>query len=253
MGAINFDNPYGSSGIRPFSCRLGAVREVEFGGAALGQAVSKLKQGEIAHLRDVSGEHFNLRAGSGLSAEIPMDVGVRDGASAGPGAEKRPKWPGLCRCVTRLVEPVPTRRRVRVRIHSHFADADAGPPPVVVVVLSHPVPLPVAGVTRSTDPLFPVQFGERRHRRESPVGWFMPESVSEGDAVSSTVGRQPWNRVGRVQEGVWAGGDGWRGPWRQPVREPVCEVGSGVDTLPLSWGSIGSPRGCATPARESAN
>ena len=91
MGVTSPDNPYRSSGIRPFSCRTGGVQEIEFGGAALGQVVSKLRQGEIAHLQDVSGEQLELRASSGLKAEIPIDVGVRDGASTGPGVEKAPQ------------------------------------------------------------------------------------------------------------------------------------------------------------------
>jgi len=48
VGVTNFDNPYGPPGVRPFSCRTGGVQEIEFGGAALGQVVSKLKQREIA-------------------------------------------------------------------------------------------------------------------------------------------------------------------------------------------------------------
>ena len=99
VGVTNFNNPYGSFVIRPFPRSAGGVQEIECDGAALGQAVSKLKQGEIAHLQDVSGEQFDLRAGFGLAAEIPVDVGVRDGASTGPGGKKHPKWPGMCRCV----------------------------------------------------------------------------------------------------------------------------------------------------------
>ena len=37
---------------------------------------------------------MELRAGSGLKAENPMDVGVRDGAKNGPGLEKVPKMAG---------------------------------------------------------------------------------------------------------------------------------------------------------------
>ena len=45
-------------------------------------------------LQDVNGEHFELRTGSGLGAKNPIDVGVRDGASTGPGVEKVPKTAG---------------------------------------------------------------------------------------------------------------------------------------------------------------
>ena len=34
---------------------------------------------------------MELRAGSGLDAKNPIDVGVRDGAKNGPGLEKLPK------------------------------------------------------------------------------------------------------------------------------------------------------------------
>ena len=56
--------------------------------------VPKLKQGEITSLQDVKRKHLELRAGSGLAAENPIDVGVRDGAKNGPGLGKRPKMAG---------------------------------------------------------------------------------------------------------------------------------------------------------------
>ena len=94
MGVTNPDNPYGSLGIRPFSCRTGGVQEIELSYGASGWVVSKLKQGEIAPLRDVTSEQLELRAGSGFAAEIPIDVGVRDGAKTGLGAEKVPQNAG---------------------------------------------------------------------------------------------------------------------------------------------------------------
>ena len=45
-------------------------------------------------LQDVNGEHLELRAGSGLAAKNPIDVGVRDGAKTGLDVEKRPKMAG---------------------------------------------------------------------------------------------------------------------------------------------------------------
>ena len=45
-------------------------------------------------LLDVNSEHLELRAGSGLAAGNPIEVGVRDGAKNGPGLEKRPKIAG---------------------------------------------------------------------------------------------------------------------------------------------------------------
>ena len=94
MSVTNLDNPHGSPGVRPFSCCTGGVQEFEFCSAAAGWAVSKLKQGEITPLLDVTGEHLELRAGSGLKAEIPIDVGVRDGAKNGVDVEKAPKMAG---------------------------------------------------------------------------------------------------------------------------------------------------------------
>ena len=45
-------------------------------------------------LQDVSSEHLELRAGSGLEVANPMDVGVRDGAKTGAGVEKPPEMAG---------------------------------------------------------------------------------------------------------------------------------------------------------------
>lgn len=45
-------------------------------------------------LQDVNSKHLELRAGSGLEAANPIDVGVRDGAKTGLGLEKRPKMAG---------------------------------------------------------------------------------------------------------------------------------------------------------------
>ena len=91
MGVIKLDNPYGSLGIRPLSRCRGGVQEIEFGSEGIGQVVPKLKQGEIAPLHGPTSEPFELRAGSGLKAENPIDVGVRDGASAGPLVGKPPR------------------------------------------------------------------------------------------------------------------------------------------------------------------
>ena len=54
----------------------------------------KAETGGNRPLQEVSSEHLELRAGSGLAAEIPIDVGVRDGVKTGPGLEKRPKMAG---------------------------------------------------------------------------------------------------------------------------------------------------------------
>ena len=45
-------------------------------------------------LQDVSSEHLELRAGSGLGAGNAIDVGVRDGAKTGLGLEKAPEMAG---------------------------------------------------------------------------------------------------------------------------------------------------------------
>ena len=99
MSVTNIDNPYESLGLRRPPCCAGGVQEIEFYSAASGRVVSKLKQGEIAPLQDVDGERFELRAGSGLEAEIAIDVGVRDGAKNGVDLEKSPK----------MAEDVPVR------------------------------------------------------------------------------------------------------------------------------------------------
>ena len=91
---INSDNPYGPPGVRPFCCCTGGVQENEFWYGASGLVVSKLKQEAIAPLWEVSSEQLELRAGSGLPAEIPINVGVRDGASTGSGVEKVPNTAG---------------------------------------------------------------------------------------------------------------------------------------------------------------
>ncbi|MDE2781282.1 MAG: hypothetical protein OXI91_16635 [Chloroflexota bacterium] len=54
----------------------------------------KAETGEIDPLLDVTGEHFELRAGSGLEAKNPIDVGVHDGAKNGVDLEKAPKMAG---------------------------------------------------------------------------------------------------------------------------------------------------------------
>ncbi len=54
----------------------------------------KAETGGNRPLQDLKRKHFDLRAGSGLAAENPIDVGVRDGAKNGPGLEKRPKMAG---------------------------------------------------------------------------------------------------------------------------------------------------------------
>ena len=45
-------------------------------------------------LQDVSSEHLELRAGSGLGAGNAIDVGVRDGAKNGASVEKAPEMAG---------------------------------------------------------------------------------------------------------------------------------------------------------------
>ena len=84
----------------------------------------KAEIGGIRALRDVTCESLELRAGSGLEAEIPIDVGVRDGAKTGPGVEKAPKMAG----------DVPVR----------YAPVGAGPDPDAQ---PHPFPLP-CGIPR---------------------------------------------------------------------------------------------------------
>ena len=54
----------------------------------------KAESGGNHPLQDVISEHFELRAGSGLAAEIPIDVGMRDAASTGLGLEKVPEMAG---------------------------------------------------------------------------------------------------------------------------------------------------------------
>ena len=84
MGVTNFDNPYKALCNRPLPCCSGGVQEIEFGGGAVRGVVSKLKQGEITPLQDVTSEHLELRAGSGLKAGNARDVGVRAPGSTGP-------------------------------------------------------------------------------------------------------------------------------------------------------------------------
>ena len=113
MGVINLDNPCGSPCIQcSFRCG-GGVQEIEFCSLVLGWVVPKLKQGEIAPLQDPTSEHFGLRAGSGLKAENPIDVGVRDGPSTGPRVEKVPKMAGdvPVRYAPDEAGPGPVRRR----------------------------------------------------------------------------------------------------------------------------------------------
>ena len=107
MSVTNLDNPYGSPGIRPFSCCTGGVQEIEFGTEPPGRVVSKLKPRGNRPLLDVTSEHFELRAGSGLQAEIPIDVGVRDGAKNGVDVEKAPKMAGDVPVRYALVGPGP--------------------------------------------------------------------------------------------------------------------------------------------------
>ena len=54
----------------------------------------KAETGGNRPLQDVNSEHLGLRAGSGLKAGKPIDVGVRDGAKTGPGVEKLPEMAG---------------------------------------------------------------------------------------------------------------------------------------------------------------
>ena len=77
----------------------------------------KAETGENRPLQAVNSEHLELRAGSGLPAQIPIDVGVRDGASIGSGAEKVPENAG----------DVPVRN----------APDGAGPDPVRSPILLH--------------------------------------------------------------------------------------------------------------------
>ena len=91
MRVTNFDNPYKSLCNRPLPCCSGGVQEIEFGGEATGRVVSKLKQGKITPLQDVASEHLELRAGSGLEAEIEMDVRARATGSTGPPVGKSPR------------------------------------------------------------------------------------------------------------------------------------------------------------------
>ena len=90
MRVINVDNAYGSLGFRSLPCCKGGVQEFEFCSDLLMWVVPKLNQGEITPLPDVRRKHLKLRAGSGLEAEIPIDVGVRDGAKNGLGSGKTP-------------------------------------------------------------------------------------------------------------------------------------------------------------------
>ena len=91
MGVTNFDNPYRSLCNRPLPCCSGGVQEIEFGEEVLRGVVSKLKQGEITPLQDVTSEHLELRAGSGLKAANARDVGVRAPGSTGPPVGKSPR------------------------------------------------------------------------------------------------------------------------------------------------------------------
>ncbi len=106
---INLDNPYGSPGIRCFSRCRGGVQEIEFCSDVFIWVVPKLKQGEIISVPDVKRKPLELRAGSGLAVENPIDMGVRDGAENSPGVRKSPKWPAMCRCVTPCLGPVRVR------------------------------------------------------------------------------------------------------------------------------------------------
>ena len=110
VSVINLDSPYGSPGFRCFSPCRGGVQEIESCSDVLMWVVPKLKQGEITSLPDVKRKHLKLMAGSGLDAEILIDVGVRDGAKNGPGLEKLPK----------IARDVPVR----------YALVGAGPGPV---------------------------------------------------------------------------------------------------------------------------
>ena len=58
-------------------------------------------------LLDVNSQQFELRAGSGLQAPIPIDVGVRDGAKNGVDLEKSPKMAGDVPVRYALVGPGP--------------------------------------------------------------------------------------------------------------------------------------------------
>ena len=93
MRVTSLDNPYGSPGIRLLSRCNGGVQELSFG---MEPPVGRLKaeRGGNRPLQDVSSEQLELRAGSGPEGEIPIDVGVRDGASTGVDLEKAPKMAG---------------------------------------------------------------------------------------------------------------------------------------------------------------
>ena len=54
----------------------------------------KAETGGNRPLQDVSSEHFELRAGSGLATKNPIDVGARDGAKNGLSMEKVPEMAG---------------------------------------------------------------------------------------------------------------------------------------------------------------
>ncbi len=94
MRVTNFDNPYKSLCNRPLLCCSGGVQEFEFCSEGAGRVVSKLKQGQITPLQDVTSEHLELRAGSGLKAANAMDVGVRAPGSTGPRWGNAPETAG---------------------------------------------------------------------------------------------------------------------------------------------------------------
>ena len=62
----------------------------------------KAETGEITPLQDVTSEHLELRAGSGLKAANAMDVGVRAPGSTGPPVGKSPRNRRGCAGALRL-------------------------------------------------------------------------------------------------------------------------------------------------------
>ena len=77
----------------PFPAVLGVYRRLSL---VVERSAGRVKAeiGENRPLKDVNGEHLELRAGSGFRSANPIDVGVRDGAKNGVDLEKSPKMAG---------------------------------------------------------------------------------------------------------------------------------------------------------------